>query len=199
MGKLPTVEVQLSGEDGVRVGLSGTISQGRDGLITTFGAVPDVPVGRFRMVFPQGSDSALSYKGPSLCGRKVTFQATFTGQDGRTLQQAVPVQVTDCPVAILGAKRLKHGRLRVTVRVPAAGRVVLSGKTLRKASRTLKRPGIARITARFSRRGTVLLRRSHARRKVLRTAVGALFRPTSRDTGASALTTSRATRTLRLR
>jgi uncharacterized repeat protein (TIGR01451 family) len=94
--KFPELVVVLSGY-GTTVQLHGEtfINERTNVTSSTFHTVPDVPVGTFELTLPQGKYSALA--APTLlCGRKLVMPTTFTAQNGATLKQNAPINVTNC-------------------------------------------------------------------------------------------------------
>jgi hypothetical protein len=103
--KFPELVVVLSGY-GTTVQLHGEtfINEHTDVTSSTFRTVPDVPVGTFELTLPQGRYSALAAPTP-LCGRKLVMPTMFTAQNGATLKQNTPIDVTNCLKHRTKAKR----------------------------------------------------------------------------------------------
>jgi len=115
--KFPELVVVLQG-DGVLVYLDGETFISPQGITSsTFNAIPDVPVGSFELVFPQGPDSALASNG-NLCKGAITMPTTFVAQNGATLEQATRIKANGCPKASAGrhSKRRHRGRRASRVR-----------------------------------------------------------------------------------
>jgi hypothetical protein len=95
--KFPELVVVLSGY-GTTVQLHGEtfINEHTNVTSSTFHSVPDVPVGTFELTLPQGKYSALAAPTP-LCGRKLIMPTIFTAQNGATIKQNTPINVTACP------------------------------------------------------------------------------------------------------
>ncbi len=198
--RLPTLEVGLSGS-GVDIGLSSLITFGRS-FSSTFDQLPDVPVTRFAIRLPQGPNSALGIAG-DICSRRYSMPTVFTGQDGRIRKQTVRLRVEDCPVAVRRTRILRGGRALLTIRVPSAGRLTVSGNGLRRVARTFKRAaGNAHVTVRLTRSGARRLANARAKRKPLRLNATARFVPRRTRTAATpagVTTVSRDVQQFRLR
>jgi hypothetical protein len=93
--KFPELIIALSGE-GVTVYLHGETFISPAGITSsTFRTIPDVPIGVFELMLPQGSDSALAANG-NLCASKLSMPTSFVGANGLSLKQSTPVTVTGC-------------------------------------------------------------------------------------------------------
>ncbi len=161
-GALPTIEALLRGS-GITVGLSGAITF-VPALTSTFGAVPDVPISRFRLALPTGPHSALSVTG-NLCAKPLTMPTTIVAHNARKVTGRTPVSVPDCGLKIL-SRRIKGRVVTLRVQIPVAGRLTARGRGLRAVTRILKRPVIATVKIPLSRNGAKrlrMLRRAHHR------------------------------------
>ncbi len=113
--KFPELVLVLQG-DGVTVYLHGETYISKQGITSaTFNAIPDVPVGSFELVFPQGPYSALASNG-NLCRGAITMPTTFIAQNGAQLTQATRIKVNGCPKASARGhrKRKRRGPRRTT-------------------------------------------------------------------------------------
>ena len=107
---------------------------------STFHTIPDAPVGSFELTLPQGANSALATSTnicgqtkTKLVRKKVTVRAKghprqvtrtvrttvpapllmptiFTAQNGQTIKQSTPIEVTGCPKTRSNAKKAARGR-----------------------------------------------------------------------------------------
>ncbi len=95
--EFPSLIVVLQGY-GVTVELVGTtfINSKTNITSSTFKQVPDVPIGLFELVLPQGKYSALAANG-DLCKTKLVMPTAFMGQNGAVIHQSTPVAITGCP------------------------------------------------------------------------------------------------------
>jgi hypothetical protein len=105
--EFPSLIMVLQGY-GVTVELVGStfINSKTNITSSTFKNVPDVPIASFELILPQGKYSALAANG-NLCKTKLTMPTAFTGQNGATLKQSTPINVTGC-TKTKAKKKTKH-------------------------------------------------------------------------------------------
>ena len=155
--RLPNMEVLLRG-NGVSVNLSGNVLLDGSGVTATFTALPDVPFSTFRLDLPAGPESALVGTNTSLCTRPVFLPTIMVGQNGARIEQQTRLSVPDCAVKILRRKITGHVA-RVTVEVPAAGKLVATGGVhLRRIARNMKAPGVVTLKIPLTKRGVLALK-----------------------------------------
>jgi hypothetical protein len=105
----PSLIVVLQGY-GVTVDLVGTTFISKSGITSsTFKQVPDVPIGSFELVLPEGPFSALAANG-NLCKGSLAIPTEFTGQNGAFLKQTTKMTVSGCPKAKQAAKQKTKGK-----------------------------------------------------------------------------------------
>ncbi len=91
----PSLIIVLQGY-GVAVDLVGTTFISKKGITSsTFKTVPDVPVGTFELMLPQGPYSALTANG-NLCTAKPAMPTEFVAQNGATIHESTKIAVTGC-------------------------------------------------------------------------------------------------------
>ncbi len=136
--KFPELIVVLQGY-GVTVDLQGETFISKAGITSsTFKTVPDVPVGSFELTLPEGPFSALAAN-TDLCTANLVMPNTFDAQNGAQIKQNTPIEVQGCQYSLRIVHRaVKRRTLTVKVSVPAAGRLVASGKGVSKAAKTAK-------------------------------------------------------------
>lgn len=141
----PDVEMVLQGEN-VTLVVDGKTQIKKGVTYSRFEAVPDEPFSSFEFTAPEGPHSILTANG-NLCGTEVTMPTTLTGQNGATLSQSTHVEVVGCPSAIkVLAHSVKSRKLTIKVQVPSAGKLVASGRGLKKSSKTVKGRSTATLT-----------------------------------------------------
>lgn len=120
---------------GVTIDLVGDTDIKNGVTSSTFETVPDAPVGSFELNLPEGAYSALAANG-DLCQQKLIMPTEFVAQNGgNPLKQNTRIEVQGCPNAIdLLSKKLTGHTLALSVAVPAAGRLTVSGKGLKSGS-----------------------------------------------------------------
>jgi hypothetical protein len=160
-GKLPTLEAVLQGS-GITVDLSGTLNLG-NGITSTFGAVPDVPITSFRLSLPPNKANSALAAGADLCSVPLKFSASILGQNGKQTAVNSIVGVAGCGVQITKAT-VKRRSATFSVRVPAAGTVVFSGKGVKRVRKTFAAAGTYKVKSSPTRTGVKSLRRALARK-----------------------------------
>ena len=132
---------------------------------STFKTIPDEPVGSFELTMPQGPYSALAANA-NLCAASLAMPTVFTAQNGATLKQSTPIEVTGCPYALRIAHRsVRNHTLTLNVIVPQRGRLSASGKGLASAAKSA------------AGRQTLVLKLKERRAGRLRTSVLLRFTP----------------------
>jgi hypothetical protein len=138
----PSLTLVLQG-DNVTVDLVGTTYISPKSITsTTFKALPDSPFSSFELVLPQKEFSALGTNVPekdhySLCGQKLSMPNEFVAQNGAVIKQSTTIAITGCkPEIRVLSHKVKGKTATIVVSVPAAGKLVVSGKGLSNASKT---------------------------------------------------------------
>jgi hypothetical protein len=94
--KFPELVIVLSGY-GTTIQLHAETFISKAGITSsTFRTVPDAPVGTFELTLPQGKFSALAAP-DNLCKDTLKMPTAFTAQNGATIKQSTPINVTGCP------------------------------------------------------------------------------------------------------
>jgi hypothetical protein len=94
--KFPELVIVLQGY-GFTIDLHGETFINKAGITSsTFRTIPDEPVGSFELTLPEGPYSALAANG-DFCTSKLTMPTAFTAQNGDTIHQSTPINVTGCP------------------------------------------------------------------------------------------------------
>jgi hypothetical protein len=142
----PSLIVVLQGY-GVTVDLVGTTFISKAGITSsTFKSVPDVPVQTFELALPEGKYSALAANG-NLCASKLAMPTAFVGQNGAEIHESTPIAVEDCSTTLaIASHSIKKRTLTLSVYAPAAGKITVSGKGLKTASKTAKGREILTLT-----------------------------------------------------
>jgi hypothetical protein len=132
----PELILVLQGE-GITIDLAGETFINKKGITsTTFEAVPDAPFSSFELTLPEGKYSALAANG-NLCKQKLTMPTELKAQNGAEIKQNTEIEVTGCPNSIsISSHKVKGKTTTIEVSVPAAGKVIASGKGVSKASKT---------------------------------------------------------------
>ncbi|MHB1538438.1 MAG: hypothetical protein ACYCUM_08595 [Solirubrobacteraceae bacterium] len=133
---------------GITVDLHGETFINESGVTSsTFKTVPDDPVQSFEITLPEQEYSALGAPGGKLCAKSLQMPTYIVGQNGKTLQQSTKIAVEGCPYALsIQSRKQAKGILTLKVALPAAGRLTLTGR------------GVKRRSAKSSTRSTVTIR-----------------------------------------
>jgi hypothetical protein len=179
----PDLEIVLEGS-GVRVILVGNTDIKHGITTSNFASIPDVPVTSFSLTLPMGPHSALGANG-SLCARPLVMPTTITAQNGAQIKQNTKIAVAGCPVKIL-KRRISHHVLILTIQTFGAGKVIVSGKNLKTASKSVRGPTTTTIRVRLSSKG----RRALSSKRRMKIRVRVRFVPKQRGESASAASTT---------
>ena len=184
---LPNVDVVLSG-DGVTFDLTVSNNLNSKGLVSSLNA-PDVPISSFELNFGEGPHSLLSANG-NLCSGSITTPITLVAQSGAQIARTVPIGVTGCSssgqVGVLGYQVTTRHIVKVTVKVPSAGRVTASGKYLKTTRVKAKKAGKVTVSVPLTIAGVSKLQ-IH---KTLKLKVKVAFVPSAKGAKSSTKTVS---------
>jgi hypothetical protein len=168
----------------VRVILVGNTNIKKGITTSTFASIPDVPVSSFTLSLTSGPHSALAANG-NLCAHSLIMPTVITAQNGAQVKQNTRIAVASCGVRIL-RRKIKGHTLILTVQTFAAGRLVATGKNLKKASRRVRKASTTKLKLKLSRAGLSAVRAHHR----LKLRVRVRFVPSHKgEAGSSASTT----------
>jgi hypothetical protein len=111
-----------------------------------------------------------------MCATPLALSSSITAQSGKVQTGQSPVGVAGCSITVL-AKKVSGQRASVTLRVPSAGRVTLSGKGLRTTTVGVKDAGTVVAKVSLSKSGAKAMRKLGARRRALVVRLRAAFTP----------------------
>jgi hypothetical protein len=143
---LPKLVIPLTGENGVRLNLVGTSNVENNRLVTTFDNIPDAPVSGFKLNIIGGKGGILVVSGTDICKSTQVAAQQVDGQNGKTADANVYLQTPACPLKIISKK---VGKTSVAIKIGGlgAGKVTVSGKGIKKTSKTIAKSTVATITA----------------------------------------------------
>jgi hypothetical protein len=161
----PNLIVVLQGY-GVTIDLVGDTFISKTGITSsTFKTVPDAPVGTFELTLPEGPYSALAANG-NLCEQTLSMPTEMVAQDGTQQKLNTPVEVEGCPTTLaITAHSVKKRTLKLSVYVPAAGKLTIAAQGLKTATKTVKQ------------RETITLQLTQKHAGKLKTTLKATFTP----------------------
>jgi hypothetical protein len=157
---LPTLATVLQGE-GVTLVLRATSAVDDNGqLVTTFANIPDAPVSSFKLNINGGKKGILVISDADICKSTQILDQVTDGQNGATREDKVTIATPSCPLAVVGSSHTSSA-LKVKVGGLGAGKVTVSGKGLKKASRTLAGSTVATLSLSLSRSMRTALAHGH--------------------------------------
>ena len=142
----PDVEFVLQADErggDVTIVLDGKTQIKKGITYSNFETVPDAPISSFETILPEGRHSALGAYLPanangSFCGLSLAMPTTIEGQNGAQVKQSTPIAVTGCKPAIdVVKKRRSGGKVVLTIRSTAAGKLTVSGEGVSKTTLTM--------------------------------------------------------------
>jgi hypothetical protein len=139
----PDLEIVLQGE-GITLILDGKTQITKGITYSRFQTVPDAPISSFRLSLPTGKFSILTANLPEsakydLCTQGLQMPTRITGQNGAVIEQKTPIAISGCSTSMsIVSHRLNAKTVTLSVYVPAAGTLKVSGNGLRQATRTSK-------------------------------------------------------------
>jgi hypothetical protein len=144
---LPKLVIPLVGQNGVKLTLTGTSDVVDDQLVTTFDNIPDAPVSSFKLNIIGGKGGILTVSGTDICRSTQIADQQIDGQNNKQADSDVFIQTPSCPLKVISRK---VGKASVAVKIGGlgAGKVTLTGKGIRKTTKTVAKSTVATITAR---------------------------------------------------
>ena len=92
---LPMLVIPLRGENGIKVNIKGISEVSRSHLVSTFTALPDVPVSRFALTIKGGKNGIL-VSNANLCVRKQTASTQIDGQNNKPSDRTTTLRTPNC-------------------------------------------------------------------------------------------------------
>ncbi len=144
---LPKLVIPLTGENGLKLTLTGTSNVEDDHLVTTFDNIPDAPVSSFQLNINGGKHGILVISDADICAATQLADQGVEGQNVKQQHVDVAIKTPSCPVKVITKK---VGKTTVTVKVGGlgAGKVTVTGKGIKKTTKTIATATVATITAR---------------------------------------------------
>jgi hypothetical protein len=167
---LPKLYLPLSGE-GVRIDLTADSSVVDEHLVTTFEGIPDAPLSAFDLTIDGGRHGILVVSSADVCKSTQIAGAVLLGQNHKALNPSITL-ATNCRLGVVAASHTPRS-VRLTLAGLGAGRVVVSGTGIQRASRTLTTATTATLRVPM----TPATRRAIARGRNVTVTVRAAFTP----------------------
>jgi hypothetical protein len=143
---LPKLVIPLVGQNGVKLTLTGTSDVENDQLVTTFNNIPDAPVSSFKLNIIGGKGGILAVSGADICKATQTADQQINGQNNKNANTDVYIQTPNCPTKIL-SKKVTAKTVRLKIGGLGAGKVTVTGKGIKKTTKTIAKSTVATITA----------------------------------------------------
>ena len=146
----PKLVIPLTGENGIKLTLTGTSTVIDDQLVTTFDNIPDAPVSSFKMDINGGKKGILVVSAADICKTTQIADQQIRGQNNKQADTDVYIQTPSCPLKVL-SKKVGKSSVAVKIGGLSAGKVIITGKGIKKTSKTISKSTVATITARRSK------------------------------------------------
>jgi hypothetical protein len=142
----PKLVIPLVGQNGVKLTLTGTSDVENDQLVTTFDQIPDAPVSGFKLNIIGGKGGILAVSATDICKATQIADQQITGQNNKQANTGVYIQTPSCPLKVLSKK---VGKTSVSIKVGGlgAGKVTVTGRGIKKTTKTITKSTVATITA----------------------------------------------------
>jgi uncharacterized repeat protein (TIGR01451 family) len=143
---LPKLVIALTGQNGVKLTLTGTSNVEDEQLVTTFDNIPDAPVSSFKLNIIGGKGGILTVSGADICKATQVADQQIDGQNAKNADTDVYIQTPSCALKVLSKK---VGKTSVAVKVGglSAGKVTITGRGIKKTTKTITKSTVATITA----------------------------------------------------
>ena len=148
---LPKLVIPLLGQNGVKLTLTGTSAVEDDQLVTTFDNIPDAPVSSFKLNINGGKGGILVVSGEKadICKSTQIAEQQIDGQNNKDADALVSIQTPSCPLKVI-SKKITAKAVTLKVGGLGAGKVTITGKGLRKTTKTIAKATVATIVAKRS-------------------------------------------------
>jgi hypothetical protein len=143
---LPKLVIPLVGENGVKLTLTGTSAVEDGQLITTFDNIPDAPVSSFKLNINGGKGGILVVSGADVCKSTQIADQEVDGQNNKAADADVYIQTPSCPLKVI-SKTVGKTTVKLKVGGLGAGKVTVSGRGIKKTTKTIVKSTVTTITA----------------------------------------------------
>jgi hypothetical protein len=143
---LPKLVVPLVGQNGVKLTLTGTSDVEDDQLVTTFDNIPDASVSSFKLDINGGKGGILTVSGTDICKSTQIAGQKIIGQNNKGADADVYIQTSACPLKVL-SKKVDAKSVTLKVGGLSAGKVTVTGKGIKKTTKTITKSTVATMTA----------------------------------------------------
>jgi hypothetical protein len=142
----PKLVIPLTGQNGVKLTLTGTSDVEDDQLVTTFSNIPDAPVSSFKLNIIGGKGGILAVSGTDICKSTQIADQRINGQNNKQANTDIYIQTPSCPTKIL-SKTITKTTVKLKIGGLGAGKVTITGRGIKKTTKTITKSTVATITA----------------------------------------------------
>ncbi len=142
----PKLVIPLTGENNVKLTLTGASTVVDDQLVTTFDNIPDAPVSSFKMDINGGKKGILVVSDADICKSTQIADQQVDGQNGKAADADVYIQTPSCPTKII-SKTIGKTTVKLQIGGLGAGKVTVTGRGIKKTTKTISKSTVATITA----------------------------------------------------
>ncbi|MET0603781.1 MAG: hypothetical protein ABW167_17485, partial [Baekduia sp.] len=145
----PKLVIPLVGQNGVKLTLTGTSDVQDNRLVTTFDNIPDAPVSSFKLNINGGKGGILAVSGDKadICKSTQIADQQVDGQNNKAADADVYIETPSCPTKIL-SKTITKTTVKLKIGGLGAGKVTVTGRGIKKTTKTIAKSTVATITAR---------------------------------------------------
>ena len=143
---LPKFVIPLTGQNGVKLTLTGTSDVEDDQLVTTFDNIPDASVSSFKLNIIGGKGGILTVSDADICKATQVADQQVDGQNGKAADADVFIQTPGCPTKII-SKTITKTTVKLKIGGLGAGKVTVTGKGIKKTTKTISKSTVATVTA----------------------------------------------------
>ncbi|MES1193027.1 MAG: hypothetical protein ABUM26_01795, partial [Solirubrobacterales bacterium] len=143
---LPKLVIPLTGQNGVKLTLTGTSDVEDDQLVTTFDNIPDAPVSSFKLNIIGGKGGILTVSDADICKATQVADQQVDGQNGKQADADVFIQTPSCPTKII-SKTVTKTTVKLKIGGLGAGKVTVTGRGIKKTTKIINKSTVATITA----------------------------------------------------
>ena len=147
---LPKLVIPLVGQNGVKLTLTGTSDVEDEQLVTTLENIPDAPVSSFKLNIIGGKGGILAVSSADICKATQVADQQIDGQNNKQADADVYIQTPSCPLKVL-SKKVGKSSVAIKVGGLGAGKVTVTGRGIKKTSKTISKSTVATIVARRSK------------------------------------------------
>ena len=143
----PKLVIPLVGQNGVKLTLTGESTVVDDRLVTTFNNIPDAAVSSFKMDIIGGKKGILVISGEKadICKSTQIADQQIDGQNNKQADADVFIQTPSCALKVL-SKKVGKSSVAVKVGGLGAGKVTVTGRGIKKTTKTISKSTVATIT-----------------------------------------------------